>query len=170
MPVTEPILKKGNLCMRGQDVKIRDLVKTAEEGRRWDSIHLCLEWAYRINDSSRFPRPIVLGTLPGGEGGEGLMALSIVNRIHKVLGFDHLIAAIHVMYGEDSQALFALVENLSAYARCSRGRALLDIENYQVSRKLSSIHPSRGETILDGWCQTSVDILDEDFRKKGWVS
>lgn len=157
------------LVMRSDDPRCQDLLETVVDGKKWASIHPLLEWAYRLNDGSRHARAIILGSLPVGEGGDGFLALAIVTRLHRVLGFDHLIQTVHVLYGEDPEATFSLVESLMKSSGCSRGSAFLDIENYCISRRPSSVRPSRGELILSGWHAMAVDVLEMDFRSQGWL-
>ena len=166
--MTEPVLKKGASAMRGDDPRCKVHAPDPHGSRQWDSAQTCLEWAYQCREASRSPRSPSLGSLTGGARGDGLLSLSILASVHRTLKSDHLILTIGVMYGDDPEELCGLVDLLASWSRCSRGKALGEIEDFQVSHTVSD-RPSSPARTLSGWYALALGSLEDAFRERGWV-
>lgn len=158
--------------MRGDDPRCRHVAFTSSAPEFWGkTTESLIAWAYRrqLRSWSGKSGIIMTDEAWGGEKSVITDYALIIAAIHRTLKQDHFILTIEALYGEDPENLRGLAESLSWSTGCTRTRALIDIENYQLCRAVSSNHPSRGETVLDGWYRMAIDVLDKEFREREWV-
>ncbi|MEC4682367.1 MAG: hypothetical protein VST70_01615 [Nitrospirota bacterium] len=170
--MTDPVLNKGNYAMRSDDPRCEQEYFSSNNPEFWGkTTEGLISWAYRRQMRSWSGKSgiVMSNEALGGEKSVITDYALIIAAIHRTLKLDHLILTVEALYGDDPDSLFGLVSSLSFSTRCSRATALVDIENYQLCRAISSNHPSRGEIVLNGWHKMAADVLDAEFRERGWV-
>ena len=135
-----------------------------------------LRRVYDISYVSDIHSPLLSDELPGRSSAtvtDRRLQLSLVKAtIRRVLAFDHLIESVNAVYSDDPEAAYAIVCLLSQSIGCTKGRALLALEQFKALSHdgLSGFEPRNStERRLAEWVEFSLGILAEEFEGKGWI-
>ena len=168
--VAEPILRPGNIVMRGNDSRCKDIPAVRDLPWWGKDARGVVEWAYEIRSRGLYGKSmfVIFGDGFGG-GRDALdMAVLVLAAIKHTLKTDHLIDTIDGLYGDDPEAVYGLTSQLSVWCQVSKSKAYTAIESYQLSKRLSS-HPDKAEIALDGWHEMAMGSLGKEFLERGWI-
>ena len=168
--MAEPILRPGNIVMRGDDPRCKSLPVVRDLPWWGRNARGVVEWAYEIRSRSRHSAGLSLSDHSyGGEKDCGLYAVLVMSAIKRALGMDYLIDTVDCLYGDDPESLYQLTAQLSTWCRVSTGKAMAAIESYQVGLCLSCAGAQKPERVLDDWHKMAMDVLEAEFLERGWV-